>query len=297
MIYFVNAKINIGLQIGNTRSDGYHNLRTVFYPVGMYAGNPSNPEPFCDILEVTSAEERRERRCDIVFTGRQMDCPPERNLVTRAADLYVSRYATPGFSARISLEKHLPEGAGMGGGSADAAFTFMALAGADRGAAWVEENRGRIAADLAVLGADCPFFAYNRPMYAEGIGDELEEVSIDLSGKWLVAVKPDLHISTKEAFAGVVPGENGFDLRQLADIPLQDWRHVAFNDFERSLFPHYPDLYRIKEELYDGGAVYSSLTGSGSVVYGIFMNRENAEEVAASAVENPTMQAVYLLKL
>lgn len=297
MIYFVNAKINIGLQIGETRPDGYHNLRTIFYPVGLYAGTPSNPEPFCDILEVAPAEDKMGRGCDISFTGRSMDCPPEKNLVTQAADLYMSRYATPDFSVRISLEKHLPDGAGMGGGSADAAFTFMALAAADRGDAWVRENRGGIAAALTALGADCPFFAYNRPMYAEGIGDELEEVSVDLSGKWLVAVKPDLHISTKEAFAGVVPIEDGFDLRKLAAIPLQEWRDVAVNDFERSLFPNHPVLHHIKEELYDRGAAYSSLTGSGSVVYGIYADRDNAAEVAASIVKNPTMQAVYLLKL
>ena len=111
MIYFVNAKINIGLQIGETRPDGYHNLRTIFYPVGLYAGTPSNPEPFCDILEVAPAEDKMGRGCDISFTGRSMDCPPEKNLVTRAADLYMSRYATPDFSVRISLEKHLPDGA------------------------------------------------------------------------------------------------------------------------------------------------------------------------------------------
>lgn len=297
MIYFVNAKINIGLQIGDTRPDGYHNLRTVFYPVGLYAGTPSNPEPFCDILEISPVSGDSESRCGISFGGRPVDCPPEKNLVTRAADLYMSRHASPGFSARIFLDKHLPDGAGMGGGSADAAFTFMALARADRGDAWIENNRGMMAAELAALGADCPFFAYNRPMYAEGIGDELQDVDIDLSGNWLVAVKPDLNISTKEAFAGVVPGDNAFDLRKLADIPLQEWREVAVNDFERSLFPNHPVLRHIKEELYGSGAAYSSLTGSGSVVFGIYTDRENAAGAAASIVKNPTMQAVYLLKL
>lgn len=297
MIHFVNAKINIGLQIAGRRPDGYHNLRTLFYPVGLYAGTPANPVRFCDILEVTSPSGKDRPCLEVSFGGRALDCPPEKNLVTRAAELYMSRFAGPGFSARLYLEKHLPDGAGMGGGSADAAFTFTALARADRGDVWVRENRDVIASALLTLGADCPFFAYNRPMYAEGIGEELEEVPLDLSGMWLLAVKPGLHISTGEAFAGVAPREHGFDLRKLAGLPLQEWRDLAVNDFEQSLFPRYPGLRQIREELYAGGALYASLSGSDSVVYGIFSDRETAAGVADTIVENPTIQAAYLLML
>ena len=189
MIWFVNAKINIGLRVTGKRPDGYHNLETLFYPVGIYAGTAENTERFGDILEITPEAEpgfRFETR------GRVVDCPVDKNLVYKAAKLYFDEMASPGFGARIVLEKHLPDGAGLGGGSADAAFTLKGLSALDALA-----DDATLARQALRLGADCPFFIYNCPMYAEGIGELLEpEPGVDLSGCWITIIKPRIYIST-----------------------------------------------------------------------------------------------------
>lgn len=297
MIEFVNAKINIGLQIVGRRPDGYHDLQTLFYPVGLYAGTPGNPVQFCDIIEAVRCDDASAARFSVKFSGRAIDCPEEKNLIVRAARLYFDRFAGEGFKASLIAEKHLPDGAGMGGGSADAAFTMLLLARLDHGDKWVDENREKLAEALLTLGADCPFFAYNRPMYAAGVGERLEPICLPLAGKWLVAAKPDLYISTRDAFAGVRPRPAGFDLRELPSLPIEEWGEVAINDFELSLFPRYPILEEIKGDLSELGALYSSLTGSGCVVYGIFDSREKAGRAAAILRQKPTMEHVYLLEM
>ena len=262
MIEFVNAKINIGLQIVGKRTDGYHDLQTVFYPVGIKAGLPSNPEPFCDILEVGEAEEDFARVTEnanespetvvvfegtrFIFGGRKIDCPAEKNLVCKAASLFFRETDKNPEDMTIRLYKSLPDGAGMGGGSADASFTLRALAS-------YYGLEGLPLAEWALkLGADCPFFIYNRPMYAEGVGECLEPIALDLSGKWLAVVKPDLYVSTKEAFAGVTPKEASFNLRSIAELPVEQWREVVTNDFEQSLVPRHPELAVTKGMLYRG---------------------------------------------
>ena len=287
MIEFVNAKINLGLQVVNRREDGYHDLQTVFYPVGVYAGTPQNPEVFCDILEVSErgakGEERGERDCfEVVMSGRKVDCPLEKNLVYKAAKLFYDTFH-PDFKVRIGLHKNLPDGAGMGGGSADASFTLKALAGIYNARTSSNPFDDSSLETLALrLGADCPFFIKNRPAYAEGVGEKLEPIDLDLSGYWLLVVKPDIYISTKEAFAGVTPKPADFDLRQLASIPIKKWQGLVHNDFEDSIFPNHPEMAEIKLKLIDTGALYASLTGSGSCLYGIYKNlpiAENAREV------------------
>lgn len=301
MLTFINAKINIGLQITSRRSDGYHELATLFYPVGKYAGTAENPVSFCDILEILPSEYGMSG-FELEFRGRKVDCPREKHLVYRAAKLYFEQLATPGFGVRMIFEKHLPDGAGMGGGSADASETLKLLSALDS-----EMNGERsdfrhrdeeLLAKLALkLGADCPFFIYNRPMYACGVGEKLRDMDLDLSGKWLVAIKPRVSISTKEAFAGVVPCESAFDLRTLGTLPIERWQDVVVNDFEKSLFPRYPELGLLKNGLRDRGALYSSLTGSGSVVYGIFADESSAASASHDFKEMPTIEGVYLLKL
>lgn len=291
MIAFVNAKINLGLQIVRRREDGYHDLRTIFYPVGLYAGQPENPVAFCDILEIVPVTSNS--RFSFITTGRAVDCPVEKNLVWRAADLYFKRFAHPDLSVDIHLEKHLPDGAGMGGGSADAAFTLRLLRELDQAPLPDDETLARAALEL---GADCPFFILNRPAYAEGVGECLSPIDINLAGKWIAVAKPDVFVSTREAFAGVSPAMPEFDLRSLPSIPMERWREILVNDFEKSIFPIHPNLEMIKEEFYRLNAIYASLTGSGSCIYAIF-DDENLAKVALQILDaRPDIVSTYLLK-
>lgn len=285
MIEFVNAKINIGLQIVRRREDGYHDLQTLFYPIGLYAGTPRNPEAFCDMLEVTSAAVYR-------FIS---DCayPEESNLANRAGRLFMERLgAAVAVQPQLRLDKHIPDGAGIGGGSADAAFTLRML----------NEMYGHpfshaeLASMALSLGADCPFFLINRAAYAEGVGELLEEVPLNLDGYWLLLARPFVRVSTREAFAGVTPRPAGFNLRLLADVPVQLWPGLVYNDFEDSLFPQFPELAEIKRALYERGALYASLTGSGSCLYGIFGSEREAR-AAKETIDLPTIETLYLLRL
>ena len=291
MIAFVNAKINLGLQIVRRREDGYHDLRTIFYPVGLYAGQPENPVAFCDILEIVPVTSNS--RFSFITTGRAVDCPVEKNLVWRAADLYFKRFAHPDLSVDIHLEKHLPDGAGMGGGSADAAFTLRLLRELDHAPLPDDETLARAALEL---GADCPFFILNRPAYAEGVGECLSPIDINLAGKWIAVAKPDVFVSTREAFAGVSPAMPEFDLRSLPSIPVERWREALVNDFEKSIFPIHPNLEMIKEEFYRLNAIYASLTGSGSCIYAIFDDEDLAKVALQILDARPDIVSTYLLK-
>lgn len=289
---FVNAKINIGLQIVRRRPDGYHDLQTLFYPVGIYAGSAENPERFCDMVEVRLTPEPGVR---FIQQGRRVDCPAEKNLVYRAAALYLERQGIKE-GAEVTLYKNLPDGAGMGGGSADAAFTLLETDAMAREAGYPGASDQELAAMALSLGADCPFFLLNRPAYAEGVGERLKEIELPLDGCWIVAVKPRIYVSTREAFSGVTPKLPEFDLRNLPAIPLEEWRDCVHNDFEDSLFPLHPELERIKAELYRLGAAYASMTGSGSALYGIFTDRGKAAEARLLFSSQPTIEASYLLK-
>lgn len=296
MIKFVNAKINLGLNIVRRRDDGYHDLETVFFPVGLESGMPQQPEAFDDILEVTFVP-GEVSGCRFQLMGRKMDCAPEKNLVVKAARLFFKSLLdkigevdqTGVFN--VTLDKHLPDGAGLGGGSADASFCLAML----------NEVCGDVFSDSELasmalhLGADCPFFIYNRPSFAEGVGEVLTPVEIDLKGNWLLIVKPEVSVSTKEAFAGITPKTPGFDLRFLPHLPLEKWRGKVVNDFEESLFPLHPELGELKASLYDAGAVYASMSGSGSAMYGIFSDEDKAR--AAQETFNSTNNGVWLFGL
>lgn len=284
MIRFVNAKLNIGLHITRRRPDGYHDLETVFYPVGIHNGTPLNPEPFCDILEITQAS-----ATSFTWSGRRIDCREDDNLVCRAAKLFADEYG--GCPVHVHLDKQLPDGAGLGGGSADASFVLAMLNDLNDSPA----DYDRLEKLALRLGADCPVFIRNRPAYAEGVGEKLYPVTPVLDGYWCVIVKPPLHISTREAFAGVVPRENRIDLRQAISSPISEWRDTVVNDFELSLFPKYPVLSEIKQCLYRLGAEYVSMSGSGSAIYGIFSDDSVARKVAADAVWHDV--AVFVCRL
>ncbi|MDE6558993.1 MAG: hypothetical protein K2K29_03805, partial [Muribaculaceae bacterium] len=288
MIEFVNAKINIGLNIVGKRADGYHDLETVFYPVGLRNGMPAVPYPFCDVMEISERnaddpEGYELRNVRFIFGGDSIDCDPEKNLVVKGVKRMIEYSEANGMKIDLPpltmrLEKHLPSGAGMGGGSADcvAAMKLMRLKLQEYGYAVPDDDMLRGIA--AGLGADCAVFVANRAAYAEGIGDVLEPLEDFLAGKWVVVVKPDIFISTAAAFAGVTVARPAESLRRLIERPIEEWKDCIVNDFEPSLFPVYPELARLKTALYAEGAIYASMTGSGAALYGIFHDEETAQK-------------------
>jgi 4-diphosphocytidyl-2-C-methyl-D-erythritol kinase len=264
MIAFPNAKINLGLHIVGRRTDGYHDLDTVFMPV-----------PLCDVLEIIS-------NADAVATltvlplpsgklpvWRTPDCDTVDNLVMKAYRLY-----QPPLPCHMYLYKHIPMGAGMGGGSSDATYTLRML---DK----LFEKGGQPSSlrEMArQLGADCPFFLHNTPCHATGIGDVLTPISLTLAGYTLVVVKPPLHISTAEAFQGVQPRKPAHTTKDIVlREPVEAWRDLLHNDFEDSLFPRYPLLAALKTQLYASGAVYASMTGSGAALYGLYPTEKGVQ--------------------
>lgn len=279
MIKFVNAKINIGLNILRKREDGYHELETVFYPVGLYNGTPENPEPFDDILEMHLPEFARE---DVfIFSGREINCPEKDNLVVKAVNLFNDCLKTSDMAishVNVHLHKILPFGAGLGGGSADASFvlsTLNELYGHPFDEARLIEMARR-------LGADCPFFIINSPVVASGIGEIMKPLDLNLKGWWALIVKPDIYISTKEAFSGISPSFIHKDFGEMLSHPVEDWQLLGVtNDFERHLFKAYPHLDRIKGELIQTGASYASMSGSGSSIYGLYKSRESAQRASS----------------
>lgn len=252
MRIYPNAKINIGLSVTEKRTDGYHNLETVFYPVGLK-----------DVLEINRAEGPK-RVCYFENTGIAIDCPQEKNLVVRAYKLLASAYDLP--AVRINLLKKIPFGAGLGGGSSDAASTlkvlneYFELRISEKG---LENYASR-------LGSDCAFFIRNRPAFASGKGEILEDIALQLEEYEVVIVKPDCQVSTAEAYAGITPAKAIFNLRELNTLPVTAWRERVKNDFETTVFAKYPAIRKVKEELYKRGALYASMTGSGAAVFGIF---------------------------
>ena len=297
MIRFVNAKINIGLSVVSKREDGYHDLETVFYPVGLECGLPHQPEPFDDIMEATY-DGGEVSGCRFQFVGRPIDCPPKKNLVVKAASAFLGKYNQEFHDMgkfgmfQITLDKHLPDGAGLGGGSADASFTLMMLNE-------ITGNRFemQVLHEMArKLGADCPFFLLNRPAFASGTGDRLVELpGLNLHGYHILIVKPPVHVSTADAFAGIMPKEPVFDLQFLPDLDIREWKKFVFNDFETTVFAKHPELAEIKQGLYDSGALYASMSGSGSAIYGIYDNLELAAKERDGL--HQTYEAVWLFGL
>ncbi len=263
MILFPNAKINLGLYITEKRPDGYHNLLTAFYPVGWR-----------DILEIVPA---RGVETTLTVSGRGVDCPPEENLVMRAYRALAEKVPLP--PVDIYLRKVIPDGAGLGGGSADASFAIMGL-NSLFGLGLTSEEM----ADVAVgIGADCPFFVYNRPMIATGIGDVLSPVEVCLADMPILIVKPRVHVPTRNAYSGVVPRVPDVDLRSILASPVDTWQGRLINQFEETVFPAHPAIAALKEELLAMGASYVSMSGSGASVFGIFPGYDSAKLSLAAA--------------
>lgn len=250
MITFPNAKINVGLYITRRRPDGYHDLETLFYPIDL-----------CDILEIVPAQDDN---TTLTITGIPVDGDVEKNLVMRAYRLLQSQYDLP--AVEIHLHKVIPFGAGLGGGSSDASYTLQML----RDMFALPLSDDNLAEMASKLGADCPFFIYNRPLIATGIGDCFSSTNFSMQGKYIVLVKPPIAVSTAEAYAHVTPNTPSQSLSEQVAQPIDKWHDVISNDFEKSVFPIHPRIAAIKQRLYDMGATYASMSGSGSSVFGIF---------------------------
>lgn len=258
MITFPCAKINLGLNIVGVRPDGYHNIETVFYPI-----------PLHDALEIKYMGEEfpSDVDCDLKVTGNAVDCNERDNLVVKAYELLARDFRLPRVHAH--LFKHIPSGAGLGGGSSDGAFMIKLLDERFRlniGNAEMERYALR-------LGADCPFFISAEPSFATGIGEELEPADDprgNLEGYWLAVVKPDVAVNTAAAYKLITPKKPEKSCRDIVRQPISTWREELHNDFEEPIFAEHPELRDIKEKLYSLGALYAQMSGSGSAIYGIF---------------------------
>ncbi|PID89714.1 MAG: 4-(cytidine 5'-diphospho)-2-C-methyl-D-erythritol kinase [Bacteroidia bacterium] len=258
MIAFPNIKINIGLNVIRKRNDGFHDLETIFFPVNM-----------SDILEVVLADKSRNEAFVFSASGRKIDANPNENLCVKAYELLKKHYDIPALD--IYLHKLIPFGAGLGGGSSDASFVLRMI----NEICNLNISTSELEKYALQLGSDCPFFIQNRPAFAQGRGEVLEPIDLDLKGKFLVIVNPKIHISTKVAFSGIKAVEAKTSLKQLVKLPIQQWKDNIFNDFEAHIFRLFPEIKKIKHEMYMCGADYASMTGSGSSVYGIFSQKVN----------------------
>jgi len=263
MITFPIAKINLGLNVVERRQDGYHNLETVFYPV-----------PIQDALEVYEMDEAFPSavNCDLKVTNLKIEGDEQRNLVVRAYELLKGDFPQlPRVHAH--LFKYIPTQAGMGGGSSDCAAMISLL---NRQFALGLSEQQMI--DYAArLGADCPFFILNRPAYAEGIGERLMPIDLSLKGWYLAVVRPDIPVPTKEAFSLITPHRPAENCRKIVAQPVETWRGRLENDFEKSVFALHPEIGQVKERLYELGAVYAAMSGSGSALFGLFREEPNLE--------------------
>ena len=262
MIIFPIAKINLGLNVVEKRPDGYHNLQTVFYPV-----------PIIDALEVQVMDEAfpSEYDCDLKVTNINIDGDEQRNLVVRAYQLLKKDFPT---LPRIHthLWKGIPTQAGMGGGSSDCAY-MMLLLNRQFQLGLTDDQLIQYAAQL---GADCAFFILSRPCYAEGIGEKLNPIEVSLNGYHIAVVRPDIPVSTKEAFSLIHPHYPAQNCRETMMQPVETWRETLVNDFEESVFAQHPEIGDIKQQLYDMGATYAAMTGSGSALFGLFKKQPDS---------------------
>lgn len=255
MITFPIAKINLGLNVVNRRADGYHDLETVFYPV-----------PIKDALEIYPMDDKfpSDVDCDLKVTNISIDGDEQRNLVVRAYHTLAEQYPLPRIHAH--LYKGIPTQAGMGGGSSDCAYMIRLLNEVFNLGMDTEE----MISYAVHLGADCPFFILSRPAYAEGIGERLQPIDLDLSGWHIAVVRPDIPVPTREAFSLVKPQRPQNNCRDIVAQPVEKWRELLVNDFEHSVFTLHPEIGQIKQQLYDMGATYAAMSGSGSSVFGLF---------------------------
>jgi 4-diphosphocytidyl-2-C-methyl-D-erythritol kinase len=254
MISFPNAKINLGLNIISKRPDGYHNVETCFYPVG-----------WSDILEILPAQ-----KLDFTTSGLRISGNSDDNLCLKAYQLLKKDFGLS--NVYVHLHKIVPMGAGLGGGSSDAAWTLRMLNDIFN----LSLSKEKLAEYASALGSDCAFFLYDSSKLGKGRGEELSDFEIlSLKRKFIVVVKPNIHISTAEAYSSVIPNLPKKSLAEVLKAPLSEWKDSLKNDFEEPVFRKYPLISTIKDSLYNFGAEYASMSGSGSAVFGIYATEIN----------------------
>ncbi|MBM3185565.1 MAG: 4-(cytidine 5'-diphospho)-2-C-methyl-D-erythritol kinase [Bacteroidetes bacterium] len=253
MILFPPAKVNLGLNILFKREDGYHEIETCMIPI-----------PFTDILEITESDE-----FEFLQTGLAIPGNLNSNLCVKAFQLMKEKFAIP--NVRIHLRKQIPMGAGLGGGSADAAYVLRGLNEMFE----LNVSTSELEILAAQLGSDCPFFIHNKAQIARGRGEVLSEIEINLIGKHLILLNPGIHVGTKEAYDGVQPRIPSNNIEDILSNSIEKWHNELVNQFEESILPKYPLIKELKDSLIDLGAVYASMSGSGSSVFGIFNEKPN----------------------
>lgn len=270
MIIKARCKINLGLDVLRRREDGYHDLETVMLPVdGLY-----------DTIEVVPSASASNEFCSL---GIEVDCPAEQNLCLKAARLMQERYGVE--SVSITLHKRVPFGAGLGGGSSDATAVIMAM----NEIFSLNLGEKTLISLAAELGSDTAFFVRSSAQLCRGRGEIMTPIEVDLRGLWLVLIKPNEGVSTREAYAGVTPCVPEIPLAERLKQPIAQWQGSVKNDFEKSVFAAHPSLATIKQQLLDAGAVYASMSGSGSTLFGLFDSQQKAEALRG--------QTDYIFKL
>ena len=254
MICFPNAKLNLGLNIISKRDDGYHNIETVFYPIALK-----------DALEILPSQSGEAYR--LFSSGIDIGSNSENNLVIKALNLMSTERDIPNID--IHLLKRIPSGAGLGGGSSDASFMLNLL----NQTFSLNYTSNELHQFAVKLGADCAFFLRNRPVFASGIGQQMETINLSLKQYHIVVVKPNIWVSTKEAYSQIVPKQPKISLKEVVKLPIQEWRNYMHNDFETHIFKKHPAIAEIKQTLYNNGALYASMSGSGTSVYGFFLQK------------------------
>ncbi len=251
MIAFPHAKINIGLNVISKRADGYHNISTCFFPIGWK-----------DALEILPSDEDQ-------FSASGLEIPGDSssNLCMKALELLRQDFKLP--PVQIHLHKVIPMGAGLGGGSADAAFTIKVLNEIFQ----LKLDSGQMIKYASAIGSDCAFFTQDKSVIAQERGNRFDEIIVPLQGYHLVVINPGIHVNTAQAYASLIPQQPSRPLEEVLKMPIERWKENLFNDFESTVFKMFPEIASIKSALYDKGAVYASMSGSGSSVYGIFAEK------------------------
>ncbi|WP_375577941.1 4-(cytidine 5'-diphospho)-2-C-methyl-D-erythritol kinase [Marivirga tractuosa] len=263
MLKFPNAKINLGLNITAKRADGYHDIESCFYPI-----------PLKDALEIIPSKKLSFETTGLKISGNSKD-----NLVLKAYELLKTDFELP--PIEIILHKNIPMGAGMGGGSADGAFMLTLLNEYFK----LKISTEKLESYALKLGSDCPFFIENKPKLVSGRGEVFENTKLDLSGYYLALVYPDIHISTAEAYSGVKPKKPEISVKAIIEnLLVEEWKGKLKNDFEKGVFEKYPQLSKIKNNFYNEGAVYASMTGSGSTMFGIFNDAIDIGKITANHI-------------
>lgn len=259
MIRFPKAKINIGLNVVSKREDGYHNIESIFYPI-----------PLCDVLELIPTEKTGELSLQTV--GIELPNDGVENLCSKAYRILKNDFELPSIDA--ALLKNIPSGAGLGGGSSDGAEMLKML----NEIATLNLSDKKLTEYAMMLGSDCPFFIQDKTAFVHGRGENMKEIIVDLEGLYFVIINPGIHVPTSVAYSKIKVKKPEFDLREIGKLQITDWKNKIRNDFEDSIFSTHSSISEIKSELYTSGALYASMTGSGSSVYGLFENELDLRE-------------------